>query len=494
MSDRSRNLQLLKGGKGVERGGIRGVYLITDQNERLPERVSEALRGGVSLLQYRPKGVPLESCIEEALQLKKLCARYGTLFIVNDDPKLAAAVDADGLHLGQGDGSPVEARRQLGSHKIIGVSTHNLEEAQQAERDGADYIGFGAIYPTGSKQISFMPGVAGLAAVRGGVTVPIVAIGGISPANACQVIDAGADAVAVISSVLSAPRPEVAVSELRLLFNRKNRFPRGAVLTVAGSDSGGGAGIQADLKVITLLGSYGASVITALTAQNTKGVSRVHGIPPSFVKEQLEQVLSDLPIDLIKTGMLHTPAIIGMLAEQLAEQRRYYPLVIDPVMVAKGGAHLLEREAVSIFMEQLLPQGYLLTPNIPEAESLLDRRISTVADMESAAKELHRLSGANLLVKGGHLNSSDAVDILFDGEDFHHFSSKRCFTSSTHGTGCSFASAIATLLAQGVPLKEAVGRAKKFIYSAISHASPIGKGHGPINHYLAAKEYEDDPA
>lgn len=473
---------------GITDRPINGVYLITDQHENLLERVRTALRGGVNTLQYRAKDKPYEACLTEAAALKQLCSTNNVLFIVNDDLKLARELDADGIHLGQDDGSVAAARALLGPDKIIGVSTHNLEEALKAEADGADYLGFGAMYPTGSKTITQMPGTAGLAAIRDRVKLPIVAIGGINPANACRVIEAGANAIAVISSVLSAAQPHLAAAELRLLFNRTAPFPRGAVLTIAGSDSGGGAGIQADLKTITLLGSYGASALTALTAQNTRGVQAIHGLPPSFVKDQIRAVLSDLPIDVIKTGMLHTPAIISMLAEQLAEHPRLVPTVVDPVMVAKGGAHLLEHDAVATFVRELLPQSYLLTPNLPEAERLLHRRILTPADMEQAARDLHALGAANVLIKGGHLSGSEAQDILFDGTTIHSFSSERIFSSATHGTGCSYASAIASYLAQGEPLVEAVRRAKSFITNAIRLARPIGKGHGPVNHYLAAKE------
>lgn len=469
---------------------VSGVYLITDQQDNLLERVRLALRGGVSVLQYRAKDKPYDACLTEGGELKRLCAANNVLFIVNDDIRLARELDADGVHLGQEDGSVAAARELLGPGKVVGVSTHNLEEAQRAEADGADYLGFGAMYPTDSKAITHMPGTAGLAAIRDKVKLPIVAIGGISLANACRVIEAGADAVAVISSVLSARRPDLAAMELRLLFNRILPFPRGGVLTVAGSDSGGGAGIQADLKTITLLGSYGASALTALTAQNTKGVQSIHGLPPSFVKDQITAVLSDLPIDVIKTGMLHTPAIITLLAELLAEQPRLLPAVIDPVMVAKGGAHLLERDAVTVFSRELLPQAYLLTPNLPEAERLLSRRIGNESEMEEAARQLHELGAANVLIKGGHLSGAEATDILFDGVSLHRFESDRIFTSATHGTGCSYASAIATFLAQGEPLKEAVRRAKEFITTAIRLARPMGKGHGPVNHYLAAKEIE----
>lgn len=489
MSEKNMPLRLVATtSKTVRDRSIAGVYLITDQQDNLLERVAQALRGGVATLQYRAKGKPYEFCLEEGNSLKQLCSRFGSLFIVNDDLKLAHDLDADGVHLGQDDGAPQQARELLGPNKIIGVSTHNLEEALKAEADGADYLGFGAMYPTDSKNITHMPGTSGLAAIRDRVKLPIVAIGGISPANACRVIEAGADAVAVISSVLSAPRPEVATTELRLLFNRLAPYPRGGVLTVAGSDSGGGAGIQADLKTITLLGSYGASAITALTAQNTRGVKSIHGIPPSFVRDQIDTVLTDLPIDLIKTGMLHTPAIISLLADYLTEQTHYYPVVIDPVMVAKGGASLLELDAVAIFQETLLPQAYLLTPNVPEAERLINCRINSEAAMEQAARQLHSMGAANVLLKGGHMSGGDAVDILFDGQSTHRFTSERFFTSATHGTGCSFASAIAAYLAQGEPLKEAVRLAKNFITNAIRLARPMGKGHGPINHYLAVQE------
>jgi hydroxymethylpyrimidine kinase/phosphomethylpyrimidine kinase/thiamine-phosphate diphosphorylase len=469
---------------------IKGVYLITDQGENLPERVRLAMRGGVSVLQYRPKDKARDACLAEGKELKRICVRYGVVFIVNDDVELALELDADGVHLGQDDGTVSAAKKLLGRGRIVGKSTHNPEEALLAEQEGADYIGFGAIYPTDSKVVSQFPGTSGLANIRKQIQIPVVAIGGITAGNACRVIDAGADAVAVISSVLSNPRPDIAAAELNLLFNRTHPFPRGAVLSVAGSDSGGGAGVQADLKTITLLGSYAATVLTALTAQNTREVSSIHGLPPSFVLDQLDAVLADIPIDIIKTGMLHTPAIISALAERLSEREVLIPIVMDPVMVAKGGAALLEREAVRIFSRELLPQAYLLTPNIPEAERLLDRTIRSEADMERAARDLHALGAANVLIKGGHLTGRQSNDILFDGNQCHLFSSERIFTSNTHGTGCSYASAIAACLAQGEPLLHAVEKAKKFITEAIRLSRPLGKGHSPVNHFAAAQQVE----
>src|SRR6266545_2914447 len=189
---------------------IKGLYLITDQGERLPERVREALDGGVSLLQYRNKERDTAHKLAEGFELRQLCRECGVPFIVNDDLDLALELDADGLHIGQEDGEPAEARRALGKDKIIGISTHNLAEAVRAEAQGADYIGFGAMYPTGSKEIEHMPGLAGLAAIRARVGIPVVAIGGINRDNACRVIDAGADAVAVISAVLGSADPALA--------------------------------------------------------------------------------------------------------------------------------------------------------------------------------------------------------------------------------------------------------------------------------------------
>jgi len=467
---------------------ISGVYLVTDQGDDLLGRVRLALRGGVSVLQYRAKEKVRELCLIEGEELKQLCRSFGAAFIVNDDVQLALALEADGVHLGQDDGSIAAARELLGPGCIIGKSTHTLEEALQAEQEGADYIGFGAMYPTGSKNVTHIAGTAGLTTIRGRVSIPVVAIGGITTSNACRVIDAGADAVAVISSVLSSSRPDISAAELKLLFNRNSPFPRGSVLTVAGSDSGGGAGIQADIKAVTLLGSYCASVLTALTAQNTRGVAAVYGLPPSFVIEQLNTVLSDIPVDVIKTGMLHTPAIISALAENMTERMTMIPLVIDPVMIAKGGAALMERDATHIFAQQLLPQAYLLTPNIPEAERLLGIQIRSETEMEQAARELHALGAANVLLKGGHFTGSYSSDVLFDGSECHTFSAERIFTSNTHGTGCSYASAISAYLAQGEPLKVAVEKAKQFITAAIRLARPLGKGHSPVNHYLAAHE------
>ena len=479
-------LKLVVGHSGKE-PRISGLYLITDQGERLVERVRKALSGGVSVLQYRDKVRDAQQRLALGRELKQLCAEFQVRFIVNDELDLAIALDADGVHLGQDDGDPAAARAALGPGKIVGVSTHSLEEALAAQAAGADYVGFGAIYPTGSKEVAATPGTEGLALLKGKLRIPVVAIGGIARDNACAVIDAGASAIAVISSVLSARAPAVAAAELSLLFNRLAARPRGAVLTVAGSDSGGGAGIQGDLKTIALLGSYGASAITALTAQNTLGVSSIHPVPPEFLAAQIDAVLSDIPIDVVKVGMLFSPENTAVLSEKI---NRYgiEMVVLDPVMSAKGGLALIEEEALCVLKKRLIPLCYLLTPNVPEAERLTGLSITDAAGMELAARALHLMGARNVLVKGGHLSEGVVTDILFDGTGLTRFTAPRVLSRHTHGTGCTLASAIASFLSQGEPLPGAVLRAKLFITRAIKFAQPLGKGHGPVNHFLAARD------
>ncbi len=252
------------------------------------------------------------------------------------------------------------------------------------------------------------------------------------------------------------------------------------VLTIAGSDSGGGAGIQADLKTISALGAFGMSVITALTAQNTLGVQGVFEIPPDFVEKQFDSVLSDIGADAAKTGMLANSAILKAVAKKIREYH-IEKLVVDPVMYAKGGAPLLAHEAGETLIKELLPLALVATPNIPEAEALADMTIRTVKDMKQAAKKIVSLGTRNVLIKGGHLEGP-ATDVLYDGRNFHSFSSERIDTRDTHGTGCTYASAIATGLAQGLSVLEAVERAKRYVTVAIRFALHIGGGQGPTNH------------
>lgn len=251
------------------------------------------------------------------------------------------------------------------------------------------------------------------------------------------------------------------------------------ILTIAGSDSGGGAGIQADLKVITVLGGFGLSAVTALTAQNTVGVHGVHAVPLEFIAQQIDVVMSDIGADAAKTGMLATPEIVKVVADAIS-RHRIEPLVVDPVMVAKSGDVLLAQEAQQALKTELLPLAYAVTPNLPEAEVLCGFPVRDLESMRAAAREIAQLGPQYVIVKGGHLDGR-AVDILFDGSDFTTFDGPRLEQDNTHGTGCSFSAALATLLGQGVAIKEAVDQAKQYITRAIAAGLPLGNGHGPTD-------------
>jgi hydroxymethylpyrimidine/phosphomethylpyrimidine kinase len=254
-------------------------------------------------------------------------------------------------------------------------------------------------------------------------------------------------------------------------------------LTIAGSDSGGGAGIQADLKTFSALGVFGMSVLTAVTAQNTLGVTAVAEIPKDVIEAQMDAVLSDIGASAIKTGMLSSAAIIETVAERL-QHYRAAPLVVDPVMVATSGDRLLREDAVTMLRTRLLPLATVVTPNLPEAEVLAGRPVTTLADMRDVARALIDLGCQSVLVKGGHLEG-DAVDVFYDGADWLELQAKRIPTTSTHGTGCTLASAIAAKLALGLSLEASVRAAKAYVSEAITHAYGIGHGHGPVHHFYA---------
>jgi len=258
------------------------------------------------------------------------------------------------------------------------------------------------------------------------------------------------------------------------------------VLTIAGSDSGGGAGIQADLKTFAALGCYGSSVLTALTAQNTRQVTGIHPVPPPFIAEQLKAVLSDIGTDAVKIGMLHSAEVIITVAEVLA-QFNAPNIVVDPVMVAKSGDKLLQDEAIDALKTYLLPMATLITPNLPEASVLLGHPIETFADMPMAADELAQLLPGSVLVKGGHLDTAESSDLLYiSPTDRHWFPTARIDTQNSHGTGCTLSSAIAAGLAKGLPLPEAVGTAKDYLTGALKAGADysLGHGHGPVHHFF----------
>jgi hydroxymethylpyrimidine/phosphomethylpyrimidine kinase len=258
---------------------------------------------------------------------------------------------------------------------------------------------------------------------------------------------------------------------------------QGRVLICAGSDSGGGAGIQADIKAVTALGGFAMTAITALTAQNTQGVEGVVGVAPDFIRLQMRLVLDDIGADAVKTGMLADTATIEAVCDGLAAHAPGVPLVADPVMVAKGGHRLLAEEAVGALRARLLPMAAVITPNLPEAEVLAGMEIADVAAMHRAAERLLRAGVRAVLLKGGHLEGSGVVtDLLATPEGTEAFESPRVETRHTHGTGCTLASAIACGIAQGLTLRAAVIRARAYVRAAILSAPGFGKGHGPLNH------------
>ncbi|MDP6352209.1 MAG: bifunctional hydroxymethylpyrimidine kinase/phosphomethylpyrimidine kinase [Alphaproteobacteria bacterium] len=257
---------------------------------------------------------------------------------------------------------------------------------------------------------------------------------------------------------------------------------RARVLVVAGSDSGGGAGILAYIKTVTALGGYAATAVTALTAQNTEGVFAVHDVPADFVARQMAVVLDDIGADAIKTGMLHRPEVIDVVGDICRRRPDGVGLVVDPVMVAKGGASLLEPEADRALVEALVAQADLVTPNLPEAERLTGVSIHAPDAMEAAGRRILDLGAKAVLVKGGHLAGTRIVDLLVTADEVRSFESTRIETRHTHGTGCTLASAIATGLAQKLSLADAVARARDYVAAAIRGAPGLGRGHGPLDH------------
>ncbi|MCM3706094.1 MULTISPECIES: bifunctional hydroxymethylpyrimidine kinase/phosphomethylpyrimidine kinase [Cytobacillus] len=253
-------------------------------------------------------------------------------------------------------------------------------------------------------------------------------------------------------------------------------------LTIAGSDSGGGAGIQADLKTFQELGVFGMSALTAVTAQNTRGVQGVYPMTAESVASQLQSIGEDLRPDAVKTGMLFSAEIIESVSKEIMKYG-WNNIVIDPVMIAKGGAGLLQTEAILAMKKHLIPLSMVITPNIPEAEVLTDAIIRSMDDKKKAAYELHRLGARNVIIKGGHEEGNIAADLLFNGENFTEFKSNRIETVNTHGTGCTFSAAITAGLADGLSVSQAADRAKQFIQAAIEHDLRIGSGHGPTNHW-----------
>ncbi|MEM2924310.1 MAG: bifunctional hydroxymethylpyrimidine kinase/phosphomethylpyrimidine kinase [Methanocellales archaeon] len=271
--------------------------------------------------------------------------------------------------------------------------------------------------------------------------------------------------------------------------NDGGKIPR--ALTIAGSDSGGGAGIQADLKTFAALGVFGTSALTSITAQNTTGVRMIQDLSLEIIRAQIDAVFEDIGVDALKTGMLNSREIIETVVESI--ENRSVPIVVDPVMMAASGARLQREDAVEVLLQKLFPIATIVTPNLHEAEIITNLRIKSIEDMEKAAKEIAKIGPRNVLIKGGHLASEMVVDVLYDGKEYTYFKAPRIKTKNLHGTGCTFSASITAYLARGCSVKEAVEFSKRFMEKAIKYSFNVGKGSGPVNpmanlYYEAAKQ------
>ena len=496
------------------------LYAITESawldGATLDAQVAQALKGGATCIQYRDKSADHVQHFDMAKKLKASCDDFGVPLIINNDVDLALKVDAAGVHLGQKDMSIAEARAILGDTKVIGVSARTVEAAVRAERDGADYLGVGAIFGTTTKLDAQRINLEILKDICQAVSIPVVAIGGITEQNIHSLNQSGIVGVAVISSIFAQKDIYTATKKLRhevdiILENKtdmtgkaplpnQSHHPLNSVipitpltpltplktaLTIAGSDCSGGAGIQADIKTMTANGVYAMSAITALTAQNTMGVQGIFEVTPEFVGAQLDAIFEDIRPDAVKIGMVSSVSIIDIIAEKL-KQYKVKTVVLDPVMVATSGSKLIRDDAVAALKTKLFPLATLITPNIPEAEVLAGMQITNEAEMETAAKRIAHTHGCAVLCKGGHLtdqaSTGAANDFLHHSQVSMWFHGQRIAHDNTHGTGCTLSSAITANLAKGHDLQTAISMAKTYIEGALSAGLNLGHGNGPVHH------------
>ena len=492
------------------------LYLVTDRplsgGRDMAWIVREAAAGGVTMVQLREKDCPTSEFIALAHELKAALQPFGIPLIINDRVDVALAVDADGVHIGQSDIPYETARALLGKDKIIGLSVETMDEVIAANALDVDYIGISPVYATPTKTDTLTPfGLEGIDEVMRLSRHRCVAIGGMNRDTIGEVIARGAEGVAVVSAIVAAASPREASAELAAIIEKKRPSPplspqggkvgsamieysplgeiEGApikVLTIAGSDSGGGAGIQADIKSISANGCFATSAITAITAQNTLGVNAVEGLSIDIIEGQIDAVLSDIGADSIKIGMLHSTEVVRCVARML---RKYAitNVVLDPVMVSTSGHKLIEDSAIEVLKSELMPMVRVITPNIPEAEILLGEPISEQDDLPYAARRLAEMYGVSVLLKAGHLVGDELIDIFYNHEtcEMVELSARRIDTLNTHGTGCTLSSALAAQLAKGLSLTEAARIAKTYINNAIIHGAHqnIGHGHGPVAHF-----------
>ena len=487
------------------------LYLVTDRSlsggRDMAWIVREAVAGGVTMVQLREKECSTAEFIALARDLKTALQPLGIPLIINDRIDVALAVDADGVHIGQSDMPYETARALLGKDKIIGLSVETMEEVIVANALDVDYIGISPVYATPTKTDTLTPfGLEGLEEVMRLSRHRCVAIGGMNRNTIGEVIARGVEGVAVVSAIVAADSPRQASAELaKIIIDNRPEQPKDncqfsivnsqlrKVLTIAGSDSGGGAGIQADIKSISANGCFATSAITAITAQNTLGVNAIEALSIDIIEGQIDAVLSDIGTDSVKIGMLHSAEVVQCIARML---RKYEVtnIVLDPVMVSTSGHKLIEDSAIEVLKGELIPMARVITPNIPEAEILLGETISKQEQLPEAAHRLAEKYGVSVLLKAGHLVNDELIDILYNHEtgETVELSARYITTRNTHGTGCTLSSALASQLAKGLSLTEAARAAKHYINQAIIHGArhEIGHGHGPVAHFYQTMGYE----
>ncbi|MCQ2560309.1 MAG: bifunctional hydroxymethylpyrimidine kinase/phosphomethylpyrimidine kinase, partial [Clostridia bacterium] len=386
---------------------------------------------------------------------------------------------------GQEDLAAGEARQKLGADKILGVSVSNVEEALTAEKQGADYLGVGAVFATNSKKDAGLVSLSTLRAICRAVALPVVAIGGLNQGNLSQLNGCGLAGVSLMSAIWSAPDIVQTTRHLKILASQITQTPPlRTALSIAGSDCSGGAGIQADLKTMLANGVYGMTAITALTAQNTLGVQEILEVTPPFLDQQLDSIFQDIFPNAVKIGMVSSSPLIEVIAQKLSFYQASN-IVVEPDMVTTRGARLISPFGIQTLQKQLFPLAALITPNLPEAEILAEMKIQTLADREKAAKKIGSAYHCSVLCKGGH---SDAKDLLYHNDQLIWYQGAKIANLNTHGTGCTLSSAIAAHLAQGSDLPTAIQKAKAYVAGAIRAGLNLGQGRGPLNHGFALSD------
>ena len=465
------------------------LYAVTDRawcdRKSLKEQVIDAIEGGITFLQLREKDLRDDEFLQEAIEIGHIAREHNIPFVINDSVDIAIKSSADGVHVGQKDMQAKDVRKLIGPDKILGVSVQTVEQALFAKECGADYLGVGAVFPTGSKDDADDVSYETLKAICEAVDIPVVAIGGISGDNVIRLKGSNICGVAVISAIFGqediALATRILKDKVREMVGYQEETTLGKVLTIAGSDCSGGAGIQADIKTITAHKAYAMSVITALTAQNTMGVNGICDVSAKFVGEQRDSVFSDIIPDAVKIGMVSNKDIIKVIADKLTGYNAKN-IVVDPVMISTSGSKLIDDDAVSMLKENLFPIATLITPNIIEAEALTGMKIVSKEDMENGSRIISEKYNCNVLCKGGHsMGNADDLLYLKSGKSVW-FKAERINNNNTHGTGCTLSSAIAANLAKGANLEIAVKEAKKYICGALKAGLDLGRGNGPLNH------------